>query len=91
MFAGMGGKLFLGLMGLLFVVAIVSGVAVYGPFMRKLSFGTVRRTGSGRLRWLDLHNLIGVVTVSWALVVGMTGVVNTWADYWSRSGSTRAD
>ncbi len=34
-------------MGLLFVVAIVSGVAVYGPFMRKLSFGTVRRSGSG--------------------------------------------
>jgi uncharacterized iron-regulated membrane protein len=80
MFAGMGGKLFLGLMGFLFVVAIVSGVVLYGPFMRKLSFGTVRQDKSARLRWLDLHNLIGIVTLSWALVVGTTGVINTWAD-----------
>jgi uncharacterized iron-regulated membrane protein len=80
MFAGMGGKLFLGLMGLMFVVAIVSGVVLYGPFMRKLSFGTVRQGKSTRLRWLDLHNLIGIVTLSWALVVGTTGVINTWAD-----------
>jgi uncharacterized iron-regulated membrane protein len=80
MFAGLPGKLFLGAMGLLFVVAVVSGVVVYGPFMRRLDFGTVRRGGSRRLKWLDLHNLLGVVTLSWALVVGGTGVINTWAD-----------
>lgn len=79
-FAGMGGKLFLGLMGILFVAAIVSGVVLYGPFMRKLSFGTVRRAGSARLYWLDLHNLVGIVTISWALAVGLTGIINTWAD-----------
>jgi uncharacterized iron-regulated membrane protein len=80
MFAGLPGKLFLGLMGLLFVVAIVSGVVLYAPFMRKLAFGTVRRDRSRRIRWLDLHNLVGIVTVAWALVVGVTGVINTWAD-----------
>lgn len=86
LFAGLPGKLFLGLMGLLLVVAIVSGVVLYGPFMRKLDFGTVRRDRSPRIRWLDLHNLLGIVTVTWALVVGCTGVLNTWADlvikYW---------
>ncbi|AMN39397.1 PepSY-associated TM helix domain-containing protein [Rhodoplanes sp. Z2-YC6860] len=80
MFADLPGKLFLGLMGLLFVVAIVSGVVVYAPSMRKLEFGTVRRHRPRRVRWLDLHNLLGVVTVGWALAVGFTGVVNTWAD-----------
>jgi uncharacterized iron-regulated membrane protein len=80
MFAGLPGKLFLGLMGLLFVVAIVSGVVVYGPFMRKLDFGTVRSGKAARLKWLDLHNLLGIVTLTWALVVGATGVINTWAD-----------
>jgi uncharacterized iron-regulated membrane protein len=79
MFADLPGKLFLGLMGILFVIAIVSGVVVYAPSMRKLEFGTVRRHRR-RVRWLDLHNLLGVVTVAWALVVGFTGVVNTWAD-----------
>ena len=43
LFAGLPGKLFLGLMGLLMVAAIVSGVVLYAPFMRKLDFGTVRR------------------------------------------------
>ena len=76
LFAGLPGELFLGGMALLFVAAIVSGIAIYGPFMRKLDFGTVRAARSPRLRWLDLHNLLGVVTLGWALVVGATGVVN---------------
>ena len=79
LFAGMLGTLFLGAMGLLLVVAIVSGVMLYAPFMRKLAFGTVRRELSPRLKWLDLHNLLGIVTLTWTLVVGATGVVNTLA------------
>ena len=80
MFAGQAGKLFLGGMGLLFAVAIVSGVVLYWPFTRRLRFATIRESASRRVRWLDWHNLIGVVTVAWALVVGLTGVVNTWAE-----------
>lgn len=77
LFAGLPGELFLGVMGLLFVASLVSGVVVYGPFMRKLDFGTVRLDRSKRLRWLDLHNLLGVVTLGWAAIVGVTGVMNT--------------
>jgi uncharacterized iron-regulated membrane protein len=80
MFADLPGKLFLGFMGLLFVVAVISGIVVYGPFMRRLDFGAVRTGKSSRLKWLDLHNLLGVVTVTWALVVGFTGVINTWSE-----------
>jgi len=79
LFAGLPGTLFLGLMGLLFVASVVSGVVVYGPFMRKLPFGTVRYDGSRRLTWLDLHNVLGIATALWVLVVGVTGVVNTLA------------
>lgn len=80
LFVRLPGELFLGLMALLFVVAIVSGVVLYGPFMKKLEFGTVRRERSTRLKWLDLHNLLGVVTMTWALVVGATGVINELSD-----------
>jgi uncharacterized iron-regulated membrane protein len=80
MFAGLPGKLLLAFMGLLFVVAIVSGTVLYLPFMRRLKFATVRQDKSSRLRWLDLHNLIGVVTLTWALVVGVTGVISACAD-----------
>ena len=76
MFAGPPGGLFLGFMALLFVVAIVSGVVLYGPFMKKLDFGTVRRGRATRLKWLDLHNLLGITTLAWATVVGLTGAMN---------------
>jgi uncharacterized iron-regulated membrane protein len=70
LFAGVAGKLFLGSMGLLLIVAIVSGVVLYAPFMRKLEFGDVRHGRTARLKWLDLHNLLGIVTLVWTLVVG---------------------
>jgi uncharacterized iron-regulated membrane protein len=76
LFAGLPGELFMGLMALLFMIAIVSGIAVYAPFMRRLDFGTVRRNRSSRLKWLDLHNLTGVVLLAWMLVVGATGAIN---------------
>ncbi len=80
------GMLFLGAMGLLLIEAIVSGVVLYAPFMRRLPFGTVRASKAARTRWLDYHNLLGVVTVAWVLVVGVTGVINTLAvpiiTYW---------
>lgn len=79
MFLGLPGMLFLGLMGVMLVAAVVSGVVLYAPFMRRLPFGTVRAARRARTRWLDYHNLLGVVTVAWVLVVGVTGVVNTLA------------
>jgi uncharacterized iron-regulated membrane protein len=80
MFAGLPGKLFLGLMGILFCVAVISGIVVYAPSMRKLSFGTYRADRPRIVRWLDVHNLAGILLVVWTLVVGATGVINTWAD-----------
>ncbi len=79
MFLGLFGMLFLGLMGLLLIVAVISGVVLYAPFMRRLPFGILRTGRAARTLWLDWHNLLGVVTVAWVLVVGMTGVVNTLA------------
>jgi uncharacterized iron-regulated membrane protein len=77
MFLGIGGSLFLGFMGILFVVSLVSGAVLYAPFMRKLDFGTIRSEKGRRVRWLDLHNLLGIVTLAWLVVVGITGVINT--------------
>lgn len=80
MFAGIYGKLFLGLMGLLFVAAMVSGIMLYGPIMRRFNFGMIRRDKSTRLKWLDMHNLLGIVILAWTMVVGITGVINTLSD-----------
>lgn len=79
LFGGVPGTLFLGAMGLLLVIAIVSGVVLYGPFTRRLDFGVVRTGGSRRRSWLDLHNLLGIATLAWFGVVSLTGVINTLA------------
>jgi uncharacterized iron-regulated membrane protein len=76
LFLDLPGELFLGLMAILFVIAIVSGVVLYGPFMKKLDFGTVRSQRSTRVRWLDLHNFLGIVVMAWTFVVGITGAMN---------------
>jgi uncharacterized iron-regulated membrane protein len=80
MLAGIPGKLFLGFMGLLFIVSMISGVALYGPIMKKFDFGMIRTEKSKRLKWLDTHNLLGIVVLAWAFVVGITGVINTLAE-----------
>jgi uncharacterized iron-regulated membrane protein len=40
LFAGGWGRLFLSVVGLSFVIAIISGTVLYAPAMRKLAFGT---------------------------------------------------
>ncbi|MGQ0594049.1 MAG: PepSY-associated TM helix domain-containing protein [Gammaproteobacteria bacterium] len=89
LYAGLPGTLFLGSMGLLLVISLISGAVVYGPFMRRLAFGIVRKDKSRRTHWLDLHNLLGIATLFWVLVVGFTGVVNTLAipifGYWQNT------
>lgn len=80
MFFALPGKLFLGVMGLLLLLSVISGLVLYAPFMRKLDFGTVRRGKTQRVAWLDIHNLLGIVTLVWTLIVGGTGVINTLAD-----------
>lgn len=79
LFMGIPGELVMGAMALSFVLSLVSGILVYGPFMRKLDFGTYRSKSAARVRWFDLHNLLGIVTLSWALVVGLTGAMNSVA------------
>ncbi len=76
LYVGLPGTLLIGSMGLLLAVALVSGVVLYAPFMRRLEFGTVRHESSPRARWLDIHNLLGIVTLVWLFVVGITGTIS---------------
>jgi uncharacterized iron-regulated membrane protein len=86
MTVGLWGELLLGAMGVLFFAAILSGIVLYAPFMARLRFGTIRHGSRVRLRWTDLHNLLGVTTAMWAAIVGLSGTINTLStpltDYW---------
>lgn len=80
MFAGEIGQIFLGTIGIVFLLSIVSGVVVYAPFMRRLSFGTIRANRSSRTKWLDLHNMLGIVVAMWIVVIGATGAINSYGE-----------
>ena len=79
LFLGLPGELIMAIVALCFVASLVSGTMLYAPFMRRLRFGTYRINGPFQLRWFDLHNVVGIVTLMWMLVVGTTGLMNTLA------------
>lgn len=78
LFAGLPGEFLLAGMTALFIAAVVSGVVLYAPFSPKAGFGEVRTGRGARIRWLDLHNLLGVATAGWVLVVSITGIMNAF-------------
>ncbi|UYC10637.1 PepSY-associated TM helix domain-containing protein [Xanthomonas sp. CFBP 8445] len=72
-FLGLPGELLGALIALLVLIALLSGVVVYWPHVKKVAFGRLRRGRGPRLRQLDLHNTLGVVVMGWALTVGLSG------------------
>lgn len=75
LFLGPIGRLLVGVIGLALVVAIVTGFLVYGPTMRRFSFGLLRRDRSWRTLVADIHKLLGAATFGWNLVVTATGML----------------
>lgn len=73
-FLGLPGQLAGGIVALLVVVCLLSGVVIYGPYVRGLAFGAIRRMRGEPLRQRDLHTLIGVATLGWTLLVSVTGI-----------------
>lgn len=73
-FLDLPGQLFGGVIALLVLLSLLSGLVVYAPYVKRIAFGAVRGRPGSRLKQLDLHNLIGVVVLGWAFVVSLTGV-----------------
>jgi len=75
------GPIVLGLVSILFLLALVSGAVIYSPFLKKRVHGELKTSRRQRLRWLDFHNISGMLILAWALVVGGTGLINSWGEY----------
>ncbi|MFD0365269.1 PepSY-associated TM helix domain-containing protein [Nocardia sp. GCM10030253] len=67
--------LILGILGLLLVLLAVSGAVVWWPSLKRWRHGFRVRTNKGRFaRDRDLHNVIGIISVPFLLMWGITGV-----------------
>ncbi|MCO5143999.1 MAG: PepSY domain-containing protein [Oligoflexia bacterium] len=72
LFLGSNGKLYVGFVGFLYVLMLVSGFFIYGRFMKSRTFGEIRKAKIPKL--VDLHKFVGVVTFGWGLIIGLSGV-----------------
>lgn len=73
--AGPAGALIVGFLGLLLLVSLLTGVVIYGPMMKRLAFGVLRRERHVRTLLADVHKLLGVASFGWTLVVTATGTL----------------
>lgn len=69
------GRLFVGVMGLALLISSLTGLLIYGPFMKKLAFGQIRWKQKLQLVLSDWHKLVGIVTLVFNLAIGLTGAV----------------
>lgn len=71
---GMTGRTFLGVISLLYALALVTGIVIHLPRLTK-DFWLLRKQQGERRHWLDLHNLIGVISLPFHLIFAWTGAI----------------
>ncbi|GAA0823169.1 PepSY-associated TM helix domain-containing protein [Colwellia asteriadis] len=73
------GVLVLGVASVLYFIALVSGVIFLLPTLTK-SFFALRKTKNASRFWLDSHNLVGVISLPFHLIIAWTVVVFAFHD-----------
>ncbi len=79
MYLGSFGRYLFGTMCGLSVIALISGIWLYAPFMKNISFGTIR-SSHRRIYWMDWHKLLGITTLSWAVLLSLSGFIFIFSD-----------
>lgn len=73
-FLGFYGKLYVSWLGLVTCFALVSGLIVYGPLMKRRLFGSMRINQQKRWNPSDLHKTLGVSLFAWSLIMALSGL-----------------
>lgn len=66
------GKLYVGVLGLIFCFILISGFYIYRPFSKNSFLGSIRLE-SFRFFLSDTHKAIGMFTFSWCFLIALTG------------------
>lgn len=79
LFLGQKGSIFLGLVGILFLVSTVTGIFIYGPFMKPALSGILRWDLGVRRYTAELHKLLGCLSLAFNVIIAVTGIMLTLA------------
>ena len=75
LYEGNWGRYLVGLAGICFVVVTITGLMIYGNFMKRQRFPEVRNERGLRIMLADWHKLLGIAALAFNLVIALTG---TW-------------
>lgn len=91
------GRQIVGLAGIGLVVLCVTGLLIYGQFMKNQVFGAIRKKNL-RILMADWHKMVGVAALLFNLMIGITGawlglqpVLIKWLDIKAPNAYKRAD
>lgn len=73
-----------GVVSLLYTIALVSGLIVLLPNLAKELFA-LRLGKKVKRMWLDVHNLLGIFSLPFHLVMALTALVFAWHDFFYSS------
>ncbi len=85
LYEGNWGRQLVGLGGVALVVLAVTGLLIYGNFMKKKSWPNVRKNVSMRIMMADWHKLLGISALAFNLVIASTGAwlgLQPWLMKW---------
>ncbi|MEM7108316.1 MAG: PepSY-associated TM helix domain-containing protein, partial [Bacteroidota bacterium] len=72
LFIGQVGRIWAGLGGMALLVSTITGILIYGHFMKRQFFGAIRNKNL-KLRSADFHKVIGMTTLLFNLMISVTG------------------
>ncbi|GAP23723.1 PepSY-associated TM helix domain-containing protein [Gluconobacter frateurii NBRC 101659] len=73
------GRLFMGIVALLYAVALISGTLVVLPGLIKNLFA-IRLGQNAKRMWLDLHSMLGLFSLPFHIIMALTSVVFAFHD-----------
>ena len=85
LYEGTWGRQLVGLAGISLFIVSLTGLLIYGSFMKKQRFPEVRRGLNLRIRMADWHKIFGIATLTFNLVISLTGAwlgLQPWLMKW---------
>lgn len=72
------GRQLVGTAGIGLFIISLTGILIYGKFMKKQSFGEIRKGRGLRIWMADWHKLIGITALAFNMLIAATGVWLGW-------------
>lgn len=66
------GRQIVGLAGIALLISTITGVLIYGRFMKRKLFGAIR-SKTLRIQYADYHKLVGISALAFNLMIALTG------------------